>query len=204
MLQTHFGQYQLNLDVAHGYIHGPCTTACILANTAWNLPKKLLGILYHKLSIIMLIRRGAGCFKAYFRIFVNLEKFFIITRAPYMVTTDRIPPRFLCNYLEFLKPFTLEIGLISSYKMPPHLLSNLVRVLSNSSLNIKKIANSPYWPTWSFHMQMSSWHHCICNEGNFACQPAWRIGKKFEYLHLNNSALLSDKKANEVASCRYW
>ena len=28
-------QYQLDLDGAHGYIHGPCTTACIWANTAW-------------------------------------------------------------------------------------------------------------------------------------------------------------------------
>ena len=36
-----FGQYQLDLDVAHGYIHGPCTTACILANTAWDLPNKV-------------------------------------------------------------------------------------------------------------------------------------------------------------------
>ena len=66
LLWTHFGQYQLDLDGAHGYIHGPYTTACICTNTAWNLPKKLLGILYHKLSIIMLIRRGAVCFKAYF------------------------------------------------------------------------------------------------------------------------------------------
>ena len=23
---------------AHGYMHGPCTTACIWANTAWGLP----------------------------------------------------------------------------------------------------------------------------------------------------------------------
>ena len=35
LLWTHLGQYQLDLDGAHGYIHGPCTTACIWANTAW-------------------------------------------------------------------------------------------------------------------------------------------------------------------------
>ena len=29
----------------------------------------------------------------------------------------------------FLKPFILEIGLVNSYKMPPHLLFNLIRVL---------------------------------------------------------------------------
>ena len=63
---AHFGQYQLGLDGTHGNIHGPCTTACIWANTAWNLSKILHGILYHKLFIIMLIRRGVGCFNAYF------------------------------------------------------------------------------------------------------------------------------------------
>ena len=36
LLQTHFGQYQLDLDGAHGYIHGPFTTPCIWANTAWG------------------------------------------------------------------------------------------------------------------------------------------------------------------------
>ena len=38
-----FFQYQLDLDGAHGYIHGPCTTACISANTAWDLPNKVSG-----------------------------------------------------------------------------------------------------------------------------------------------------------------
>ena len=38
LLQTYFGQYQLDLDGAHGYIHGPYTTPCIWANTAWGLP----------------------------------------------------------------------------------------------------------------------------------------------------------------------
>ena len=32
------GQYQLDLDGAHGYIVGPSTTVCIWANTAWGLP----------------------------------------------------------------------------------------------------------------------------------------------------------------------
>ena len=45
-------QCQLDLDVVYGYIHGPCTTTCIWANTAWNLLKVLYGIFYHKLSII--------------------------------------------------------------------------------------------------------------------------------------------------------
>ena len=42
---THFGQTQLDLDGADGYIHGPCTTPCISTNTAWNLAKMLLGII---------------------------------------------------------------------------------------------------------------------------------------------------------------
>ena len=44
LLQTYFGKYELDLDVAYGYIHGPCTTtACIWANTAWDLSNKVSG-----------------------------------------------------------------------------------------------------------------------------------------------------------------
>ena len=43
LLWIYFGQYQLDLDVAHGDIHGPCTTVCIWANTAWDLPNKVSG-----------------------------------------------------------------------------------------------------------------------------------------------------------------
>ena len=46
----------------------------------------------------------------------------------------------------FSKIFLLKISLISTYKMPPRLLSNLLKVLSNLSPNIRKIGNSPYWP----------------------------------------------------------
>ena len=45
LLWIHFGQNQLDLDGADGYIHGPCSTPCISANTAWNLSKMLLGII---------------------------------------------------------------------------------------------------------------------------------------------------------------
>ena len=37
---------------------------------------KFLGILYDKLSTFMVIRRGAGSFKCYFRIFEILENFY--------------------------------------------------------------------------------------------------------------------------------
>ena len=48
---------------------------CIVGKTAWIFTKILHGILYHKLSIIMLIRSGTGCLKCHFQIFVNLENF---------------------------------------------------------------------------------------------------------------------------------
>ena len=54
----HMGTYMVHvpLHVSGLILHGTFQT-------------KFLGILYHKLSIFMLIRRGAGCFKAYFQKF---------------------------------------------------------------------------------------------------------------------------------------
>ena len=45
----------------------------ILANTAWSLLALLVDDLWHKLSIIMLIRRSAGCFKGKIRIFYHVS-----------------------------------------------------------------------------------------------------------------------------------
>ena len=44
----------------------------------------------------------------------------------------------------FFKPFTLTIGLINTYKIPPHLLSNVTRMLSNWDINFWIGTNSPY------------------------------------------------------------
>ena len=74
LLQTHFSQNQLDLDGPHTCIPVLVQLTCIWADTAWNLSKILRGILYHKLSLIMLIRRSAGCFKCYFQIFLYLDK----------------------------------------------------------------------------------------------------------------------------------
>ena len=79
MLWTYFGQYQLDLDGAQGYIVGLCVSWLILHGA---FQTKFLGILYHKLSTFMVIRRGTGSFKCHFRIFVYLENFFIMTRVP--------------------------------------------------------------------------------------------------------------------------
>ena len=48
----------------------------------------------------------------------------------------------------FPKIFLLKISLISTYKMPPHLLSNLLKALSNLSPNIQNIGSSSL-ATWT-------------------------------------------------------
>ena len=58
---------------------------CIWANTAWAFQTKFLGILYHKLSTFMLIRRSAGCFKCDFQIFGILGNYFIMVGHHVMV-----------------------------------------------------------------------------------------------------------------------
>ena len=69
LLWTYFGQYQLDLDGhnAHG-----CISGLILHGAVQT---QFLGILYHKLSTFMLIRRGAGSFKCYYWIFEQLPWF---------------------------------------------------------------------------------------------------------------------------------
>ena len=79
MLRTYFSQYQLDLDGAQGYIVGLCVSGLILHGA---FQTKFLGILYHKLSTFMVIRRSAGCFRCDFRIFEILGNYFIMTMAP--------------------------------------------------------------------------------------------------------------------------
>ena len=55
-------------------MHG-CISGLILHGA---FQTKFLGILYHKLSTFMVIRRGAGSFKCHFRIFEILGNFFIM------------------------------------------------------------------------------------------------------------------------------
>ena len=60
---------------AHGCISG------LILHGAFQT--KFLGILYHKLSTFMLIRRGAGSFKCHFQIFEILENVIQRWMAPY-------------------------------------------------------------------------------------------------------------------------
>ena len=102
--------------------------------------------------------------------------------------------------------------LISTYKMLPCLLFNLLKALRYSSGNIPKFG--------IFHTDRLADMVFICKWGrsditignlSHACEgwkclnrPVWRIWQKFEYFHLNYSALLSDNKQNEVASFSPW
>ena len=61
------------------WMHG-CISGLILHGA---FQTKFLGILYHKLSTFMLIRRGAGSFKCHFQIFEILENFIQRWMAPY-------------------------------------------------------------------------------------------------------------------------
>ena len=54
-------------------VHVPLHGSGLILHGAFQI--KFLGILYHKLSTFMLIRRGTGSFKCYFQIFEILENF---------------------------------------------------------------------------------------------------------------------------------
>ena len=61
-------------------VHVPLHGSGLILHGAFQT--KFLGILYHKLSTFMVIRRGTGSLKCHFQIFVYLEIFFIMTRVP--------------------------------------------------------------------------------------------------------------------------
>ena len=112
----------------------------------------------------------------------------------------------------FSKTFLLKISLISTYKMPPHLLSNLLKVPSNLSPNIRKFESSPYWQCTEFpNMQMrQKWCHLphLHMKTNTKLCVGQAAGMEnpipIDFSKLKYTALLSDNKPNEVASCTYW
>ena len=61
-------------------VHVPLHVSGLILHGAFQT--KFLGILYHKLSTFMVIRRSAGCLKCDFRIFEILGNYFIMTMAP--------------------------------------------------------------------------------------------------------------------------
>ena len=129
-----------------------------------------------------------------------------MTRAPLWHYGEGIPPDFSVISWNFFKIFLLKKGLISGLRMPPHLPSYLIRALRYSSQNIRLFANYPYWPHGQhiiFRMQMS-YVMSLLGSSMSARWPVWRTTSNiFEYFKSNYSALLSDNRANKVASCRY-
>ena len=72
---------------------------------------------------------------------------------------------YLCYWLDFFKPFILEIGLISSYRMKLHLLSYLIRVLCILTWKILLELDSPDWLPWlTWSSLLMQWYHMhACN-----------------------------------------
>ena len=103
--------------------------------------------------------------------------------------------------------FLLKISLISTYKMPPCLLSNLLKALRYSSGNIQKfgILHSGCLADTSFsyanEVEVMSQPHLHTKMklrvGHAASMENWQF---FKFSPSNFSVLLSDNKPNEVAS----
>ena len=79
-------------------VHVPLHVSGLILHGAFQT--KFLGILYDKLSTIIVIRRGAGSFKCHFRIFVYLEIFFYHDQGTIMASWQRDSLLFLCYQLE--------------------------------------------------------------------------------------------------------
>ena len=108
-----------------------------------------------KLSIIMLIR-SAGCF-GYFQIFGNLEIFLSWPECHIWWAVIQVLANISVISCSFFKFFLLKIGLISIYKLPPHLACYLIRVLSNLSGNVWIFVNSLYCPPSALADMVCKW-----------------------------------------------
>ena len=84
----------------------------------------------------MLIGKGAGSFKCYFRIFVKIIIFFIMAVRHTFLHFRGHSPRFLCNYLEFCLAF---LGEIRSYM--DLLIGTVIWILK---------AKSILWGAWKY------------------------------------------------------
>ena len=116
---------------------------------------------------------------------MDLQFWLVPTLVPWLVPT-LVP---MCSYGTWpisllsvgvsLRFFLLKISLISIYKMPPCLLSNLLKVPRNLSPKIRKIGSSPYWlpgQHWAF---VCKWGNLSHAHKGWKCpnQPVWRNGK---------------------------
>ena len=195
---------------AHGCISG------LILHGAFQT--KFLGILYHKLSTFMVIRRGTGSFKCYFRIFEILENFSSWLGAILWYYGQDMHLNFCVISWTFLLDFLTEEGSYQGLKDATSfgLLSDKsTEILGLKYLNFRQILHTGQFghfePSWAwlklcFHMQINQWwchfwSEKLCVEGQAASMENFQF---FEYLYLNYSALLADQIKNKVASCRYW
>ena len=102
-----------------------------------------------------------------------------------------------------LRFFLRKISLISTYKMPPRLLSNLLKALSNLSTNIRKIGNSPYWPRHAFFPRpevtsLSANLHTSKGRKAKMANFIWRIG------NFSNIPTLVSQRSYHISSQTRW
>ena len=157
---------------------------------------KFLGILCHKLSTIMLIRRSTGCFKGHFLIFEILGNYFIMARVPLWHVWWGLSHRFLCYQL---KSYQILLTADRSYQgLKDATLFGLISDKSaekseGKNINICQFSILATWLTWSFMFicKLAEWHHfcliCIqklCVEGDRETMENWK--------NLNISTLISE------------
>ena len=185
---------------------------CIVGKTAWIFAKTLLGILCHKLSTIMLIRRSAGCFKGHFQIFGILGNYFIMARAPLWHVWWGLSNRFLCYQLECYQILLTGERSYQGLKDATSfgLISDKSAEKSGGKFEYLPILHTGYMDDTELcvHMQIS-WVMSLPPHLHTKTPCGRRLRKhgelkKFEYFDPNIWAFLSDNKPNKMASCRYW
>ena len=91
-------------------VHVPLHISGLILHGAFQT--KFLGILYHKLSTFMVIRRCAGSFKCYFWIFGNFGNFLSWFGTILWYYGEGFSPDFSVIIWNFFKIFLLKKGLI--------------------------------------------------------------------------------------------
>ena len=189
----HMGTYMVHvlLHVSGLILHGAFQT-------------KFLGILYHKLSTFVVIRRGAGCFKYHFWIFIYLEKFFYHDQGAIIVLWWGLSPIFLCYQLEsdqILLTGERSYQWLKDATSFVLLSDKSAEIFKSKYLNICQFSILATWPTWSFvFVFICKWGCDITSAFTEGTMENFQIIKYFDSNYL---ALLSDNRANKVASCRY-
>ena len=179
----HTGTYMVHvpLHVSGPILHGAFQT-------------KFLGILYHKLSTFMVIRKGTGSFKCHFRIFGILGNYFIMVWVPLWHVWWGLSPSFLCYQLWFLWDFFTEERSYQGLKDATlfGLLSDKsTEKLEEENSNFRQILHTGHFQP-SVHMQISQVTSLPVGKSCVSQVASMENFQSFEYLDLNYSALLAD------------